>query len=993
MAIGQLISESETPCPIFWDIGATSDRSIAWIRSKLEETSTSKKKEALELTITNLLNGEDVSSLLMTIIRFVLPSTDHGLKKLVHLFLQIFDFCSPDGTLREESILVCNALLNDLNSSNEYVRGSTLRLVSKLRHWSIVSPLITGVVDNLRHGEPYVHRNALMCLAKIAERFGTESVISGMEETENLLLGNTAVSVKVQAFNLLVVCQPTLAVQYLMNVEGSLLGLAPRFHLEILTSFTTLCALNTEVRTFMMRLVVMILENSEDNAVRMEGGIVVCQLKSTPIEARRAAASALTKLLLDESDLNVKMLVLSKLNTLHARSSAVGDAPNVLEPYVMDIVHALRGSSTKVNLGLLSLALRSLSRQNVDLLLQSFKKAFIGAEDIGTYSQQQVADYRIMLIKGIHYTCGRYPDRSAVVYDMLLGYLVHTHQQTAEDCALFFKQLTELLPNLRESTIVKLLTFLESIPHANVLSVCFWVIGEYAESAKLAQRCCNQIYNALLPFPFVVDSVETDTKDSSLADDFGSMSIGDGSTTTQTVVLEDGTYGAQLRGETTRTPQTTTLRGLLVSKCDPLLYCSIAQCLLKLSYASGESSIVAKAALVIVNLLRLMQDPQYVNVYSQRRMRTILRLCLGYLKDRDHFRPLLEEYILASRLKWNTSSTTERVDLIGHVDDPISFATFFGSDADDQWAFDDETDDQELIDVDDHEIDKILSTSNSISSIAVKESNKRDLSNVHQFTSLMDPLYIEASVAVIATRIYLTLYLRNTTDILLQNIRVMLFVVNNRDVATAQPIITLESGGSSVLQLNIKLKRSENDNIYGHVYFDKEKSGIQECLSFNPMDVWLYDYVTPSFITLDSFRSSWDAAEWEERLDLHQSDMDPVELLRDILQVTHMTVVGSTPPPGLKWSPGNAGQKEFVSHYMNHLSKSSEFSAIFGDSSFFAVNLYCKTLHDDEALANLSVVKQSNGLLTGSLNIRCDYQEVCTSLCDYILKNISTFNL
>lgn len=42
-----------------------------------------------------------------------------------------------------------NALRNDLMSSNEYVRGSTLRLLSKIKQFKVLEPLIEAVLKNL----------------------------------------------------------------------------------------------------------------------------------------------------------------------------------------------------------------------------------------------------------------------------------------------------------------------------------------------------------------------------------------------------------------------------------------------------------------------------------------------------------------------------------------------------------------------------------------------------------------------------------------------------------------------------------------------------------------------------------------------------------------------------------------------------------------------------------------------------------------------------
>lgn len=56
-----------------------------------------------------LLNGERLPGLLMTIIRYVMPSTNHTIKKLLLIFWEIVPKTTPDGKLLQEMILVCDA--------------------------------------------------------------------------------------------------------------------------------------------------------------------------------------------------------------------------------------------------------------------------------------------------------------------------------------------------------------------------------------------------------------------------------------------------------------------------------------------------------------------------------------------------------------------------------------------------------------------------------------------------------------------------------------------------------------------------------------------------------------------------------------------------------------------------------------------------------------------------------------------------------------------
>ncbi len=75
------------------------------------------KAQALKKIMTMVLNGDRLPGLLMTIIRFVLPSQDHTLKKLLLIFWEIWPKTSPDGKLLHEMILVCDAYRKVLWSS------------------------------------------------------------------------------------------------------------------------------------------------------------------------------------------------------------------------------------------------------------------------------------------------------------------------------------------------------------------------------------------------------------------------------------------------------------------------------------------------------------------------------------------------------------------------------------------------------------------------------------------------------------------------------------------------------------------------------------------------------------------------------------------------------------------------------------------------------------------------------------------------------------
>lgn len=57
-----------------------------------------------------MLNGNPMADLLMTVIRFVMPSKDKKLKKLLYFYYEICPKLDAQGKLRQEMILVCNAI-------------------------------------------------------------------------------------------------------------------------------------------------------------------------------------------------------------------------------------------------------------------------------------------------------------------------------------------------------------------------------------------------------------------------------------------------------------------------------------------------------------------------------------------------------------------------------------------------------------------------------------------------------------------------------------------------------------------------------------------------------------------------------------------------------------------------------------------------------------------------------------------------------------------
>ncbi|MBA0569317.1 hypothetical protein Golob_006754, partial [Gossypium lobatum] len=137
------------------------------IKEALEGNDVSAKVDAMKKAIMLLLNGETLPQLFITIVRYVLPSEDHTVQKLLLLYLEIIEKTDAKGRVLPEMILICQNLRNNLQHPNEYIRGVTLRFLCRLNETEIIEPLIPSVLQNLEHRHPFIRRNAILAVMSI----------------------------------------------------------------------------------------------------------------------------------------------------------------------------------------------------------------------------------------------------------------------------------------------------------------------------------------------------------------------------------------------------------------------------------------------------------------------------------------------------------------------------------------------------------------------------------------------------------------------------------------------------------------------------------------------------------------------------------------------------------------------------------------------------------------------------------------------------------
>lgn len=76
------------------------------LRTQLEKGTDETKVQTMKTILTIMLNGDPMPTLLMHIIRFVMPSKSKPLKKLLYFYYEICPKLDAGGKLKQEMILV-----------------------------------------------------------------------------------------------------------------------------------------------------------------------------------------------------------------------------------------------------------------------------------------------------------------------------------------------------------------------------------------------------------------------------------------------------------------------------------------------------------------------------------------------------------------------------------------------------------------------------------------------------------------------------------------------------------------------------------------------------------------------------------------------------------------------------------------------------------------------------------------------------------------------
>ncbi|KAK0566272.1 coatomer subunit beta [Tilletia horrida] len=973
------------------------------LRSLLQKADDDTKVETLRRIIISTLNGRPHPSLLMPIIQYVLPSKSKQLKKMLHFYWEICPKLDDQGKLKQEMILVCNAIRNDLQHPNEYIRGSTLRFLQKVKEPELLEPLVPTIRQCLEHRHSYVRKNAVFCIYTVFKH-NEALMVDAPELIETFLAAESDATCRRNAFVLLCDVAPEKAVEYLMGVYDQITTMDELMQLAVIEFIRKDCTPESPNKAKYIRAVSELLA-APSHAVKYEAATTLTRLTQNAA-AIKATASALIELVVKESDNNVKLIVLARLDALRQRHD------HVIDPLVMDLLRVLSSPDMDVRRKALDVALDMVSSRNVEEVVLFLKKELLKTTEQQNFDKS--LEYRQLLIQKIHACAIKFSEVASNVVHVLMEFLGDSANPSAVDVIAFVREVVEKFPNLRSSIVEKLLRTFSEIKSGKVFRGALWIAGEYCESVEDIKEAMQQIRKVIGEVPILAaeerllaqqESAEADGSDEAAA-------AAAAKPTTVTRVRADGTYATETAYSTDANSAANALNAVKAAVKPPLrslillgdFYTGtvLASTLVKLvmrfsdksNDAKAKNALRAEAMLIMTSIVRVGQSKfaaAPIDEDSQERIMTCVQTLATLPQEavtKDEIsgvflhdtKAAYAKMVEAEERKQAEKAAKENKTAKVQADDVLQFRQFkkeglgAGGESGDDYE-------KELT-----------------SATGTAEANKDDfiskLQRVVQLTGFSDPVYAEAYVNVHQFDILLDVLVVNQTSETLQNLSIEFATLGDLKLVERPSNYTLAPFGFQSIKATIKVSSTETGVIFGNIIYDgvgpvagsssaggaggakgkaRAKPGSTalnavanvtaapegNCVVLNDIHIDIMDYIKPAMCTEGQFRSMWTEFEWENKVNVNTSIRDLRAYLDHIMKSTNMACL--TPEASLA-----------------------------GECGFLSANLYARSLFGEDALANLSIEQLEDGSIQGHVRIRSKTQGIALSLGDKVVLKAST---
>ena len=964
----------EKPCYLYIDDEPiTSYRDVT---KKIASKEFPEKEEGLKTILGSMVNDDNYpQDLMMNVIHNLTIVDDINIKKLLFLFWEVIDKHKPDGAMKDEIILVCNGIRKDLDSPNEYIRGRTLRLLTKLAYKEILENVKAAVFENIKHSHPYVRSNAIMCILSFIDNFGVDIVPDSLpDDLKDIILKDNDTATRRNAYVLYSRISPmeslSLTQEIMENNEISELG--DLFALCIVENLRKLNKIFPQRSSTFIHLLLE-LSVHKSHSVLFEIGSLLLEISSNP-NVVSSAVNILCSLLHEERDNNTLIIIMKKLYGIKNRHG------EILQEQILTFANL-------INLNY-AIELRKLSFELIDELItestitQVFDKFMVIFTQLNSVNESEYTiDLKNSMLKCMLKNIIKFPN----IDKMYPLFVLEKNLTFKKDKLYVYSQINsikELFLVYSNNEIIlkemlnKIIKMFEEIDQYEIMETCIWILANYSSELSLLKQTFDLIMKNLGDLDFEYfnenENILENNDENNTKSDNGKRTI------TKTVVLPDGTYGTVTEildiKEIKKQKEIKYLRKFLLETTfyfSANLVSALTNIIFKMKKLNFD-----KYKIYYYNTINIICSILKMNsklVYKDPDNTNHIQMCLKFLLTNndtiyEEWNQYMQKYENSLKLEQDKSKLEEELSLKKNKDfknnQPDDFISFRHCKMYDPDNF--EVDDDDNINInknsnlenDDEEENKEDNSINSLTFGNNRETSNKKRRFIEVLSGTEDPLFVESVVNIYTFDLSIEFTIKNRSKNSLQNVSLQLFVPKEFSVIEKPPVFSLEPNETVHVRSSVKFTKTINAYIFGQISFNNFK-GENSFMHLSGLFIELLSTYKENISDLD-FRKNWNDYTWEHNVMIVSRKKSFSECIKELVRGLKMTLV---------------------------FPKSIDL--INDDYPFMVANLYSKTKLGENALVNISVEKSKDNKIIGTCVIRSKTKDFMTGLGEKIKALIS----
>jgi len=513
---------NDFPCSFIIDSSACNNENLPSnkeITNVLLSGETEKKISILKRLIISNIHDENYVPPIFLVLKYLVPIENHEIKKLLYLFWESIEKRKPDGSLKDEILLACNNFRKDLTHSNEFIRGKTLKLISRIMFRELLEPLIDPICVNLEHKFAYVRKNAIACLFRIYVQFGKEMIggVKTEEKLEIMLENEKESSTRRNVFLLLYHLNEAKSIEIIRQKLKSftlLTDFEDILQIMIIELLRKSCISEPLKKPDYLPLISQF-SNSKYNVVILEYCNAIISLTKNP-EFLKSALIGYFRVLINQNENNVILFILDKIKEIISQNLI-----SECEEFIKDLLEILKNDSLQIKQKIIEILENLVNEKNIREILSSIHKIMKINDNFCEFWIDTLQKFSIKFPKQIY---------ENTFIQICEKYLINLNQNISLKSAKF---IANCLSNFPEIPILpKIIEILLEIKNAKTFEYLLWIIGKFSKNEIQIENYLIFIYKEIIS-NFIIKSNEIITFHESHKKHI------------KTVILPDGTYSTQ----------------------------------------------------------------------------------------------------------------------------------------------------------------------------------------------------------------------------------------------------------------------------------------------------------------------------------------------------------------------------------------------------------------------------------------------------------------